>query len=470
MYYSIHKEQHEGFIAAVWQFSRLHPQILFENSLTSKSELLQQLQQSRNYIYRHFYLVAVDGLFLLAFLTLIGLLSGELLLAILMVLMAFTVIALFLKRNIIAQFQRRKHSDETRLTGIADFLFSLAAAKMQAHEFRLWQRYEVVERKAVSHTYDLAFKLSLIDHLSYFTSQLLLLVTLLVGAEAIQNEHLTFGALIAVLMITGRLINPIREILLLWFHHANYCNLRTLNPSFTQNRPYLKGTLCFKHDYLLDMDNVTVKDHHELILSSLNIKIKKGQCLAITNISLKQQLAFKKLLTGISSPTEGAVYASGNPIHHLSSEQFCHFVAYISLEEHFITGTILDNMTGFRDLPDETIEELCALFSIKEELFHLEHSFQSQIHPNSVAELSSTLRMKILLMRAYINKPKLIVIDIDSHDFAVEAYTVLFKFIKNIRLQSAILILSNEANLIRIADSCYDFSTARYQDFEISHF
>lgn len=279
--------------------------------------------------------------------------------------------------------------------------------------------------------------------------------------------------MIATIIIAGRLTNPIREMLTIWFRIATFITSKHKIIDFyhEHTRSYLKGNLRSKYHYVLDIDNLSAKEGYksnDFSLNSLSIKLKIGECAAITCINTHQRSLLKKLLTGSLCPDIGTISVLGNPLYKLNSDQFYNSVGYITIEEHYINGSILENITGGRDIPGEEIEELCQMFSIKDEIVKLEHGFQTPINLNTLHELSMNLRIKILLIRSYIYRPKLVIIDTDDEYVDDELYQTLFKFLKKIRSGTAILIISNDYNLTMMADYCYKADESRYQDFKIN--
>ncbi|WP_162262949.1 ABC transporter transmembrane domain-containing protein [Legionella erythra] len=472
--YYANKNKHVEFIRAIQQFARIKPEKLVHLSLAEKSEIINELSKTNDFIYRQLYVALVDILFLVLFLAVIALLSIKLSLVILAVLLVFTLIAIRINLSIIRQHKNRAGSDEKRLAGIINFLRSIFIAKMYANESLLLQKQDIIERKAVVNTYKLSISLSFLYNFSTFTTQILIVATLVIGASQVITGYLTFGTLIATIIIAGRLTNPIREMLTLWFRVATYLNSNEkLLDFYNQNtRTYLKGQLSAKYLYALDMEKVTVKENYKTskpAISGLTIQLTIGQCAAITQMNSHQRALLKKLLTGAIKPDSGDIRVLGNPLYKLSSEQFHHLVGYITIEEHFINGTILENMTGGRDIADEEIEALCQLFNMKHDILQLEYGFQTVLNANTLQELPLSLRVKILLVRCYIFRPRVVIVDTDDEYVDEQLYQMLFKFLKAIREQSAMLILSNDYNLVNIADYCYRLDECRYHALDIEN-
>lgn len=470
--YYANKNKHVEFIKAIQQFARIKPEKLVYLTLAQKSEIINELSKTNDFIYRQLYVALVDILFLALFLAVIALLSVRLSLVILGVLLVFTLIAIHMNLSIIRQHNNRSGSDEKRLAGIINFLRSIFIAKMHANESLLLQKQDIIERKAVVNTYKLSISLSSLYNFSTFTTQILIVATLVIGASQVITGYLTFGTLIATVIIAGRLTNPIREMLTLWFRVATYLSSNEkLLDFYNQNtRAYLKGHLRRRYAYALDIEKVTVRENYKtskLAINGLTIQLKTGQCAAITKINSHQRAILKKLLTGAIKPDSGDVRVLGNPLYQLNSEQFYSTMGYITMEEHFINGTILENITGGRDIADEEIEALCQLFHIKQDILQLEYGFQTVLNATTLQELPLSLRVKILLVRSYIFRPKVVIVDTDDEYVDEQLYQTLFKFLKTIREHSAILIISNDYNLVNLADYCYRLDACRYYSLDI---
>lgn len=472
--YYANESKHIEFMKAIRQFARIKPEKLMNISLAEKAELIDDLSKTNDFIYRQLFVALVDILFLFLFLAVIALLSPKLGLIIGLILSIFTLVAIKFNLFIIKKHNQRERSDERRLAGIISFLRSCFSAKTHANELLLLQKQDVTERKSVINTYKLSISLSSLYNFTTFSTQILIVAILVIGVLQVVAGQLTFGTLIAIIIIAGRLTNPIREMLTIWFKIANFIRSNKKISIFYKQftRSYLKGNVCKKYPYVLNINNLSIRESvksNKFAFSSLAIKLRLGESAVITNVNTHQRSLLKKLLIGSIVPDSGQIDVLGNPLYKLTSEQFYKSVGYITVEEQYINGTIMENITGGRDISNDDIEELCKLFAMKDEILKLEQGFQTNLNSNTLQELPMNLRVKILLVRAYLYRPKLVIVDMDEDYVDQELYQTIFKFLKKIRHTCALLIISNDLNLTMLGDYIYDAGECRYYNHDINH-
>lgn len=469
-YYSS-SNKHEEFIKIISQFIKIKPERLANISFTEKGEIIDELSKTNDFIYQQLFISIVDVIFLFLFLLVIAILSFKLSLIICLILTAFVLVGAYLNNAIIRKHKKRVKSDEKRLSGIVNLIHSSFLAKIYSNELSLIQKQDVIERKSIINTYQLSIFTSLLYNFTTFTSQMIIVATLVIGVGQIMAGTLSFGTLIAIIILAGRLTNPIREMLTLWFRISNFVtSSKRLKDFYNEStRQYIKANLKSKKEYVFEMHDVHIKDAHYLcnpMINSLNIKIKKGECLAITHVSSYQRNLLKKLFTGNITPSKGELNVLGNPLSKLTSEEYFQLIGYITIEDQYINGTILENITGGRDIPHQVIDELCQVFEVKNDILQLENGFQTELNSNTLQELNKNLRLKILLIRSYLFKPKFVIFNIEEY-VNEEIYQIFFKFLKYIYKNSAILIISNDHNLTVLADYVFNAEQCSFYDFDL---
>lgn len=187
--YYANQNKHKEFIKAIYQFARIKPETLLHINLAEKSDIINELSKTNDFIYRQLYVAAVDIFFLLLFLIVIAILSIKLSLVILLVLAIFTIIAIKINLSIIKKHKKREGSDEKRLMGIINFLRSIFIAKLCSNELFLLQKQDIIERKSVINTYKLSFSLSTLFNFSIFTTQILIIATVFIGVSQVISGY-----------------------------------------------------------------------------------------------------------------------------------------------------------------------------------------------------------------------------------------------------------------------------------------
>ena len=79
---------------------------------------------------------------------------------------------------------------------------------------------------------------------------------------------------------------------------------------------------------------------------NLNVKIAKGEKVAIVGVNGAGKTTFVKLLTGLFTVTEGAILVNGIDIREFNPDQYQEMFSAVYQEVKIYAATILENVTG----------------------------------------------------------------------------------------------------------------------------
>lgn len=94
-------------------------------------------------------------------------------------------------------------------------------------------------------------------------------------------------------------------------------------------------------------------DSESYVLSSLNLSIPAGQCIAVTGPSGCSKTTLMKLLLGLLKPTEGEILIGGINLGNLGLMNYLQLLGTVKQEDTLFTGSIADNISFFAPSPDQ---------------------------------------------------------------------------------------------------------------------
>lgn len=176
-----------------------------------------------------------------------------------------------------------------------------------------------------------------------------------------------------------------------------------INP-LTENWSEIKGDIEFK-------DVSFYYNEGEKILKNFNLKVTKGQKIALVGETGSGKSTIVNLLCRFYEPTSGEILIDGENYVNKSLSWLHSNLGYVLQSPHLFSGTIEENIK-FGKL-DATLDEVIAaakLVNAHNFIIQLENGYKTQVG-ESGGKLSTGEKQLISFARAIIAKPKLFILD-----------------------------------------------------------
>lgn len=146
------------------------------------------------------------------------------------------------------------------------------------------------------------------------------------------------------------------------------------------------------------------------VLSGINLKIEKGEFLAIMGPSGSGKSTLMNLIGCLDRPTDGKVLIRGRDLHRMSDEELAH-IRGLEIGFVFQTFNLVPRLTAFENVllptfansrsidPQKRAKELLKLMGLQERMHH------------RPGELSGGQSQRVSIARALINDPYILLAD-----------------------------------------------------------
>lgn len=148
-----------------------------------------------------------------------------------------------------------------------------------------------------------------------------------------------------------------------------------------------------------------------LILKNINLKIRKGERIALVGESGSGKTTIAKLLINFYQCEKGELIINGYNIKDINIESLRDKIAYISQETFLFNGTIIENLSlGNPYLTYEEIIEACKKAQIHEFINSLPLRYNTLVEENG-ANFSGGQKQRLSIARAILRKPEILIMD-----------------------------------------------------------
>lgn len=171
------------------------------------------------------------------------------------------------------------------------------------------------------------------------------------------------------------------------------------------------GTSSPDHLTPLRLSDVSFRyDDSDSVLSHLNVELGNGELVGVVGASGAGKSTLVELLLRLRQPTEGSIICGDTLLNDVAPAAFAKRVAFVPQHAVLIRGTVAENVSLFRDLPEETIVDAIRRAHLKEEIDALPEGIHTRLGPDD-RSLSGGQRQRLTIARALAGDPEILILD-----------------------------------------------------------
>ena len=218
-----------------------------------------------------------------------------------------------------------------------------------------------------------------------------------------------------------------------------------------------------KKDYILEFENVTKYYGNDLIFTDINLKIKKGDVIALTGKSGCGKSTLLKCINRLENINEGKIKFKGIDISKISMVELRQKIGIVfqdyNLFEHL---TVLDNLIiGLNKIKKYSMEESKRMsLNILKKVDLID---KRDKYPD---ELSGGQKQRVAIARTLLMKPDIILLDEPTSALDKDVKDSVLKLIKElVDDDMTLIIVSHEDEFIKkVSDKIYRFNNKKLEE------
>ena len=315
--------------------------------------------------------------------------------------------------------------------------------------------------KSISKTVHYAEQGQFLSHsINYFTafmSQFSNIVIVAAGVYLASSGELTMGGIIAAMMLNGRVIAPVSQIVgMIIRYDRTMLSLKNLDEIMQMpvekedrnyiSRPNLKGDIELK-----DLE-FTYSEKKYKILKDINITIKDGEKVAILGKIGSGKSTLLKLIMNLYEPDNGSVLIDGVDTRQIDPVDLRKSMGIVPQEPFLFMGSIKDNITiGEHFVTDEELLKVSKIAGLHEFLDKHEAGFDLIVGERGEG-LSGGERQSVTLARALISNPNIIMLDEPTNAMDKQAETSFINKLEEIIKDKTLVLVTHKTSLLKLVD------------------
>ncbi len=426
--------------------------------------------------------VVIELGFVGVLLGLIVYIGGWLALAPVGVLALFAVCAVLNGRHLRRALTKRDQVDDRRYNFLIQALEGIHTLKSFALEQRFQRRYERLHEDASVTNYRMTEAAARTFNTSTVFANMMIIAVIALGAPMVLDGAISSGALIATVLLSGRIMQPIQRALSLWARYQDYANARArvddIFATPTMRAPNANADADADPD--ADADAGTVAEDVEptgtlalegvrfrfgdagpWLLDGVDLEVARGETIAISGTGGSGKTTLIKVMAGILPASEGKVLVSGVPVNAIADAARVHHVGALMTEGVIFRGTIRDNITRFGASKEADARAAANLLRIDRDAARMAAGFETRLAGNATDTIAPGLAQRISMARAIAPKPSILLFDHADKALDHDGYNLVFAVLNRLRGHVTMVLVSDDRNITAMADRQFVLADGR---------
>jgi NHLM bacteriocin system ABC transporter ATP-binding protein len=198
------------------------------------------------------------------------------------------------------------------------------------------------------------------------------------------------------------------------------------------------------------------------ILSDISLNIKPGEFIAIVGTSGSGKSTLMRLLLGFETPEMGAVYYDKHNVDSIDISSLRRQVGTVLQNSRLFPGNIYSNIAGVGNFAVDDVIEAAKMVGLDEDLKTMPMGVFTYVN-EGVSTLSGGQRQKILLAKALINRPAVILLDEATSALDNESQNIVTDTLE--KIQATRIIVAHRLSTVKFADRIYVLEKGKIAEY-----
>lgn len=212
----------------------------------------------------------------------------------------------------------------------------------------------------------------------------------------------------------------------------------------------------------IEVENLEYRyNYKKKIFSDIAIQINKSEKIAIMGPTGCGKTTLAKIISGLFSDKGNSVRINGQSIQDIDDKSLKENIIYVSQFPNFFAGTIYENIIALNDSDYNfvEVEKLVKKLDMNDIFVNHAYGIHSKLSENG-SNLSGGQRQKLSLLRAFIKKPKVLVLDEATSNLDLKSEKKVIDYLLSLK-DTTVIFISHKKYLNDYFDKVYEFNNGK---------
>lgn len=295
--------------------------------------------------------------------------------------------------------------------------------------------------------------------LSEFLATIAVVVIMWYGGTLIlgDNALLSPAALIGYLVIFSQIISPAKTLSSSWFNIKKaMASVDRVNDILDQTNPIVEkqgATEITEFKNSIEFKNVNFAYTEDIpVLKNINLKIQKGQTVAIVGQSGSGKSTMVDLIPRFYDILEGEIIIDGINIKDYKLSNLRELIGYVHQTPILFNDSIANNIAfGKQNVSQKNIEEAAKVANAHDFILESENQYDTNIGDGG-CKLSGGQRQRLSIARAVLKNPPILILDEATSALDTESENLVQEALDNLMQNRTSIVIAHRLSTIKRAD------------------
>ena len=288
---------------------------------------------------------------------------------------------------------------------------------------------------------------------------------LIIGGLLVLNQEMNIGQFVAAEIIILLVIASVEKLILgLDSIYDVLTSIEKIGQVVDMDLENQEGEhIQLKDDFKVELQNLGMQtpDGEMQLLQNINLIINAKSRILIYGSNGSGKSSLLRTIAGLLEPTEGKLFINERNISSVNLNSYRKYLGLSLLEETPFEGTIRDNVTfGDAAILDEEIYQTFKDLDLIDFLKEQPNGLNTIIYPEG-KQLSYTLSRKLILARAILKKPRLLILEDPLNQMTREEAMNIIQLLTNPKNNWGLVVVSRNHDWETYCKECYEMKSGK---------
>ena len=271
---------------------------------------------------------------------------------------------------------------------------------------------------------------------------------LLIGGALVLNQEMNIGQFVAAEIIILLVIQSVEKLIIgLESLYDVLTSIEKIGQVVDKEIESQDGEKpMFKNGVTLELDEVSyrVENRKKGIINNVSLTLTPTSRILIQGESGAGKSSLLRLISGVIEPTEGNIYINNLSLASLHLNHYRSQLGLSLSDETPFEGSIRDNLVfGNRQVTDLVIFNALDTVGLNQFLKEQPNGLETVLYPEG-KQMSYTIAKKIILARAIIKQPRIMILEDPLDQFNLEETTKIIRYLTDAKRPWALIVVSSK--------------------------
>lgn len=341
------------------------------------------------------------------------------------------------------------------MSQVEETLGGLRIIKAFCAEQKMNERFDRINSEYRNHIMRVNTRQQMAHPMSEFLGTVMIVIVLWFGGVLVLNGGSISGpTFIYYMVILYSIINPLKE-----FSRASYSipkglasmeRVDKILQAPQQLTPGTESIASFEHE--IEFRNVSFKYTDKWVLRDINLKIRKGQTVALVGQSGSGKSTLVDLIPRYYDVVEGEVLIDGINVKDLGIHDLRQLIGNVNQEAILFNDTFRNNITfGVESATDAEVEQAARIANAHDFISESEQGYDTMVGDRG-GRLSGGQRQRISIARAILKNPPILILDEATSALDTESERLVQDALERLMKTRTTVAVAHRLSTIKNAD------------------